>query len=105
MTKLTLTIEILTSPLDGHLITLEDEAIWGAHQAGPLAFPWDTELHERQARLFTQDGHWQVEGYPARHGTYRLSENQQERVEASVQLETGDYLKASDIWLLIKKIG
>jgi hypothetical protein len=43
-----------------------------------------------------------LEGYPARHGTYRV--NRDERVEEKVRLEAGDILKASNTWLLVREI-
>jgi hypothetical protein len=103
MTNPTLILELLNGPLDGHLVPLKEETIWGAQGEGPLIFPWDAELHERQARFFPEEGSWWLEGYPARHGTYCV--NREERIEAKVRLQSEDILKASDIWLLVRHIG
>lgn len=101
MTDTRLTLELLNGPLDGHVVTLEGETIWGAKGEGPLIFPWDAELHERQARFFPEEGTWWLEGYPARHGTYCV--NREERIEKKFHLEPGDILKASDTWLLVRQ--
>lgn len=101
MTDTRLTLKLLNGPLDGHVVTLEGETFWGAKGEGPLTFPWDAELHERQARFFPEEGAWWLEGYPARHGTYRV--NREERVEAKTRLEEGDILKASGTWLLVRQ--
>ena len=95
-----LTMEILAGPLDGYIVILEEETVWGAKGEGPLSFPWDAELGERQARFFAEEGHWWLESYPARHGTYR----NMERVDTSVQLEEGDLVKASAVWMLVHKL-
>ena len=102
MTAAKLTVELLNGPLDGHIVTLEGETLWGAKGEGPLIFPWDPELGERQARFFPEEGRWWLEGYPARHGTYRVK--RKERIEEKVPLEDGDILKASGVWLLVRQI-
>jgi len=66
-------LEVLSGPLDGRIITLEGETHWDAEGDGPLSFPWDTELGDPQARFFCEEGEWWLEGYDAPHGTYRLT--------------------------------
>ncbi|MCI0549689.1 MAG: hypothetical protein L0287_01905, partial [Anaerolineae bacterium] len=78
------------------------ETIWSKKGKGPLIFPWDTELGDPQARFFCEGDEWWVEGFKAQHGTYRL--NREERIEGKVGLETRDMLKASESWLLVRKI-
>lgn len=102
MTAPKLALELLNGPLDGCIILLNEELILGAKGEGPLTFPWDLELGEPQARFFTKEGQWWLEGYPARHGTYRL--NSQERIEEPVQLEAGDVLKASEVCLIVRQV-
>jgi hypothetical protein len=104
MTSAKLTLELLNGPLDGTIVPLESETIWSAKGEGLLIFPWDAELGEPQARFFPEKGNWWLEGYPARHGTYRLSDGEPERIEGKARLEGGDILKASDVWLLVRQI-
>jgi hypothetical protein len=94
-----LTLELLTGPLDGHTVVLKEETMWGKNNAGPLAFPWDEELGDPQARFFPEDGQWWLEGYQARHGTYCV--RREGRVEERVQIEEGDVLKASETWMRV----
>ena len=96
-----LILEVLSGPLDGTLLTLTAGADWSRGGEGPLAFPWDTELGEPQARFSVDDEGWGLEGLDAPHGTYRV--NQRERVEARVPLAAGDLLKASGTWLLVRQ--
>lgn len=95
-----LSLEILNGPLDGNTVTLESETIWGKSSEGPLAFLWDTELAERQARFFFEGENWWLEGFVARHGTY----HNMERVEKVVPLQKGDLLKASAEWMLVGEV-
>jgi hypothetical protein len=95
-----LTLEILSGPLDGAAITLKEEAEWSRAGDGPLAFPWDDELGEPQACFQVDEAGWSLEGYKSPHGTYRI--NQGERVSTGkIQLAKGDLLKASATWLLV----
>lgn len=103
MDKPKLSLEVLNGPLDGYVVTLENEAIWGKDAEGPLGFPWDKELGEKQARFFFEEGRWWIEGYNASHGTYFLKP--QELIEGTTQLEQGNLLKASDTWLLVQQIA
>jgi hypothetical protein len=94
-----LSLEMLNGPLDGYVVTLETEANWGKEGEGPLSFPWDSELGEKQARFFPEAGKWWIEGYDAPQGTYCI--NHQRRIQKKMQLEKGDLLKASDTWLKV----
>ena len=97
-----LVLEILSGPLDGAIITLEAGAEWSRAGDGPLAFPWDVELGEPQARFVAEEGSWWLEGLDAPHGTYRI--NLEERIKEKVQLERGDILKASNTWLSVRQV-
>ena len=97
-----LSLEVLNGPLDGHIVILETETTWGKEGEGPLIFPWDTELGEKQARFFPEGGNWWIEGYNAPQGTYYV--NPQRRIEGKMQLQKDDLLKASDTWLLVSQI-
>lgn len=97
-----LVLEILSGPLDGAITTLETEAKWSRAGDGPLAFPWDVELGEPQARFTAEEGGWWLEGLDAPHGTYRI--NREERIKEKVQLERGDILKASNTWLSVRQV-
>jgi hypothetical protein len=97
-----LVLEILNGPLDGHQVKLEKETIWGKKGEGPLIFPWDAELGDPQTRFFCEGDEWWVEGFKAQHGTYIL--NREKRIEGKVRVEARDMLKASESWLLARKI-
>ncbi len=98
-----LTLEILSGPLDGAIITLTDATEWTRAGTGPLACPWDAELGTPQARFTPGAEGWLLTGGPAAHGTYRV--NTEERATAEpLRLAEGDILKASATWLLILKI-
>jgi hypothetical protein len=97
-----LNLEILNGSLDGYVVTLETETIWGKEGEGPLIFPWDTELGAPQARFFLEGGNWWIEGSNAPHETYCA--NRGKRIEGKIQIEEGDLLKASDTWLLVNQI-
>lgn len=97
-----LVLEILSGPLDGAITKLEAEAEWTRADEGPLAFPWDVELGEPQARFVAEEGGWWLEGLDAPHGTYRI--NREERIKEKVQLERGDILKASNTWLSVRQV-
>ena len=97
-----LTLEVLSGPLDGAPIILEAEAEWSRTGEGLLAFPWDVELGTPQARFTVEEDHWYLEGLDSPHGTYRI--NREERLTGEkVQLEGGDILKASQTWLLVRQ--
>ncbi len=102
MSKPKLSLEMLNGPLDGQVITLENETEWSQEGEGSLSFPWDEELGTPQARFFVEEGKWWLEGHVAPHGTYCVSRG--ERVEGKTQLEAKDVLKANDSWLLVKDI-
>ena len=95
-------LEVLSGPLDGHVVALEDETIWERVGKGPLTFPWDTELGMPQARLFPKGRGWWLESYPASHGTYFF--NRGKRIEGKTRLKTGDVLRAHKTWLLIGQV-
>ncbi|MCP4283176.1 MAG: hypothetical protein GY792_01805 [Gammaproteobacteria bacterium] len=97
-----LSLEILNGPLDGQIVTLETETVWGKEGDSPLSFPWDTELGVPQARVFPEGGNWWIEGHDAPHGTYCL--NRQKKIEEKKQVEKDDLLKASETWVLINQI-
>jgi hypothetical protein len=96
-----LLLEALSGPLDGALITLETEADWTRSDEGPLAFPWDRELGQPQARFTPVAGGWQMEGSDAARGTWHLT--REERVVDAVPLTAGDMLRASTTWLLVRQ--
>ena len=96
-----LELEVLSGPLDGHIIVLDEAVAWGRGGKGPLSFPWDVELGEPQARFTVDADGWWLEGLEAPHGTYRV--NREEKVCQRVRLERGDLLKASGSWLGVRE--
>lgn len=98
----TLTLEILSGPLDGGTLTLTNETEWTRASSGPLAFPWDAELGTPQARLAPDTKGWTLTGVQSPHGTYRL--NTEERITTEkLRLTEGDILKAGATWLFVLK--
>ncbi len=98
--KENLVLEILSGPLDGTTITLQGDTEWSCIGDGPLAFPWDEELGQPQARFTLDEEGWGLEGFDAPHGTYHI--NQGERIKDKVALEKGAILKASNTWLFVR---
>ncbi len=117
-----LSLEILSGPLDGHVVTIEDKTEWSKEGRGPLSFPWDEELGIPQARFFIESENWWLEASSTRRNTRhnveriegkvplevfstrRSTRHNMERIEGKVPLEVGDLLKASNTWLLISQI-
>ena len=98
-----LTLEVLSGPLDGAIISLETETEWSRTGQSLLTFPWDAELGTPQARFIIEEGLWYLEGLDAPHGTYRI--NRKERLEKErIQLESEDILRASKTWLLVRQV-
>ena len=101
--KSTLSIEILSGPLDGLTVELSRATEWTRKGAGPLGFPWDEELGAPQARFYPDDQGWHLEAFQAPHGTYRR--NTGERISrATLTLSEQDLLSAGNTWLLIKSL-
>lgn len=97
-----LSLEVLSGPLDGQVVTLETETVWGKAGNGRLSFPWDAELGDKQARFFIDIGKWWIEAYDEPHGTYCL--NRQTKIEEKIQIQQGDFLKTSETWMLVNQI-
>jgi hypothetical protein len=97
-----LELEVMSGPLDGHVVSLQADAEWTAAENGPLTFPWDDELGKPQARLTRDEQGWSLESIKSRHGTHRV--NRDETVQGRIRLETGDVLKASCTWLIVRRI-
>jgi len=100
----TLTLEILSGPLDGATLILTGEAEWTRAGTGPLSLPWDVELGTPQARFKPDVEGWTLTGAQSPHGTYRL--NTEERITTeTLRLTECDILKASDTWLLVHQVN
>ena len=97
-----LVLEILTGPLDGHIVTLKGETKWTQSVGSLLSFPWDDELGQPQGRFIVEEGKWLIEPFSSPHGTYIL--NKDVKLPNKTILEKGDLLKASRTWMLIKAI-
>lgn len=99
----TLTLEILSGPLDGTTLILTGETEWTRAGTGPLSFPWDAELGTPQARLTSNARDWMLTACAAPHGMYRV--NTEERLTTEpIVLAEGDILKASQTWLIVTTI-
>jgi hypothetical protein len=96
-----LLLEVLSGPLDGELIRLDREADWTRSSEGPLAFPWDGELGQPQARFAPVAGGWELQAVEEAGGTWHL--NRREQVTGVVPLVAGDVLGASTTWLLVRQ--
>lgn len=97
-----LEVEILSGPLDGHTITLENDTEWTRSVGSLLSFPWDEELGEPQARFVISEEGWQLESAKTKRGTHLLRPNTEDRLPAILQID--DVLKASNTWLRVKAI-
>lgn len=95
-------IEVLSGPLDGHKIKLEEEVEWTRLAGGLLAFPWDDELGQPQSKFSIEEGKWLIEPISSLHGTYIL--NRDIKLSEKTFLQKGDILKASRTWMMIKSI-
>ena len=104
MSKKQLVLEILTGPLDGHLVMPKKETKLSKKGKGPLIFPWDTELGESQARFFREGDDWLIEGFKARHGTYRYASGEPERIEGKARLEARNILRTCKTLLIVLKM-
>jgi len=98
-----LDIEVLTGPLDGHVITIEDKAEWTCLAGGLLAFPWDTELGQPQSWFMVEEEDWLIEPISSSHGTYIF--NREMKLSEKTVLQKGDILKASKTWIMIKDMS
>lgn len=98
-----LEVEILTGPLDGHIVTLVGDTEW-TRSAGSilLTFPWDDELGQPQSHFIIEDDKWLIEPCDSLHGTYIL--NRELKLSEKTILQEGDILKASRTWMRIKSI-
>lgn len=95
-------IEVLTGPLDGHVIELTEETEWTGSVGGLLSFPWDDELGQPQGRLVFEEDQWLIEPVDSPHGTYIVS--REKRLFEKAVLQKGDLLRASKTWMIIKAI-
>ena len=101
MTQLTLTLEILSGPLDGQVVTLTTATEWSRRGAGPLSFPWDEELGTPQARFTFTDDAWWLEPVAGA----RSTRHNGKQIDAKVALAVEDILKAANTWLQVKQMG
>jgi hypothetical protein len=97
-----LEVEILTGPLDGHVLTLETETQWTRLLDNALSFPWDDELGEPQATFTPETDGWALTPHKSTHNTYRV--NTEKKLTDKISLKAGDILKASRTWLLVKSL-
>jgi hypothetical protein len=97
-----LTLEILSGPLDGCIISLDSSADWTGQAGSPLSFPWDKELDAPQAQLKPGRNGWTLHPTPAtRRNTHLMRPDSEPRLPTTLQ--TGDLLKAGDTWLLVRE--
>lgn len=94
-------LEILNGPRDGEVVILNQNAEWGRNGAGPLSFPWDSELGEPQARVIADDNGWWLEPNQSPHGTHRMSKG--ERVLTKTKLSAGDIYRAHQTWFVVRQ--
>jgi hypothetical protein len=94
-----LEVEPWTGPLDGAVMVLDADTDWGRGGTGPLAFPWDEDLDDPQARFSRDAAGWTVESRSSRRRTHLVS--QATVLETRRVLEPGDVLAASRTWLRV----
>lgn len=101
MSQPKLTLEILSGPLDGQVVTLNAATEWSRTGTSALSFPWDEELGTPQARFTFTDDSWWLEPI----GGARSTRHNGEQVHDRVQLTAEDVLKAANTWLQVKQIS
>lgn len=101
-----LIIEFINGPLDGHVVILNQETVWGQNGKGPLAFPWDRDLGAPQARFYPDDEGWYLEVHTKKPSTLLFSaeKHKSTRITEKLTLEQGMILRASNTWLRINHI-
>jgi hypothetical protein len=100
-----LIVEVLNGPLDGAKITVQIDTEWCKTGDSPLAFPWDANLGEPQARFFSNGTSWNIEGYAAGRRTHLYRGEQDIIVTQQARpLEKHDLLKAGNTMLLVEEV-
>lgn len=94
--------EILAGPLDGHVITLENDTEWTRAVGSLLSFPWDDDLGQPQGRFLIEENQWMIEPFNSPHGTYFV--NRETSLSERAVLQEGDLLKASRTWIMVRLI-
>jgi hypothetical protein len=94
--------EILAGPLDGHVITLENDTEWTRAVGSLLSFPWDDDLGQPQGRFLIEENQWMIEPFNSPHGTYII--NREIKLSNKIGLQKGDLIKASATWIMIKDV-
>jgi hypothetical protein len=101
-TSALLTLEILSGPLDGCIVSLDSSADWTRGAGSPLSFPWDDELDAPQAQIKLGRNGWTLHPAPAtRRNTHLLRPGSKPRLPATLQ--PGDLLKAGNTWLRVQE--
>jgi len=95
-----LSLEVMNGPLDGQIITLQEDSDWSRAGNGALSFPWDAELGAPQARITFADVAWWLE--PC--ASSRSTRHNGEVVTAKVTLAQGDWFKAANTWLCVRQV-
>ena len=94
-----LTLEILSGPLDGEKVKLQQATEWTRAGTGVLSFPWDEQLGAPQARLVPGPEGWTLAPLDAPQATSLI--NRDQKVSEPVRLETGDVIRAGTSWLRV----
>ena len=101
MSKTTLTVEVLSGPLDGYTILLTGETVWTQAESSPLSFLWDDQLGTPQAHFSVEGREWYLEALPNQRSTRRNGK----RIKGRIPLAKNDLLQAANSWLLITAIN
>lgn len=96
-----LSLEVMNGPLDGQIITLQEDSDWSRAGNGALSFPWDAELGAPQARITVADGAWWLE--PC--ASSRRTRCNGEPINGKLALSEGDWLKAATTWLVVRRVA
>ena len=97
-----LVLEIVSGPLDGHTVTLDQETVLGSKGDGPLVFPRDEELAAPHVRLQPDDDGWKLTTLaPNRITLVQRAGGQSQPVTLPVTLKVGDGLAAGRTWLIV----
>lgn len=97
-----LTLEILSGPLDGCIISLDSPTDWTIQAGSPLSFPWDDELDAPQAQFKPGRNGWILHPTPeTRRNTHLLRQDSEPQLPTA--LHPGDLLNAGNTWLLVRE--
>lgn len=96
-------LEILSGPLDGHIVSLEKDTYLTRLPGDLLSFPWDEELGKPQSHFIVNESGWQLDPIRSKHNTIVLRSGK--KVLLPTKLQVGDIIKSCTTFLMVCEIG